>query len=135
MLNKFNSIIIFCIFTLIKLRSCRQMENPFKWLLNQKPKNIEVPNARQSDSASECSSPTLSDRSSPAKQLKLPRFIGSKMRPPLFWFLIIFLTSHLFHNLSSNISYFSMQKWQFQVWKLNPTLIGTLKTISPNKIH
>ena len=86
------------------------MDNPFKWLLNQKPKIIEMTTVRQSDSSSDCSSPTLSNRSSPSKQQKLPRFLGSNIRPPLFWYLI--------NLISFSSFYLKSLKWYFKFCKV-----------------
>jgi len=61
------------------------MENPFKWLFKQKQiQTREIRLSPNKDPASECSSPGLSSSSSPGKKLKVTRFLGVHIRPPLF---------------------------------------------------
>ena len=61
------------------------MDNPFKWLFleqNKLKRSIDIFPVK--GNTSECSSPTLSNRSSPGKKAKVDRFLGAKARPPLF---------------------------------------------------
>jgi len=62
------------------------MDNPFKWLFQQKEKPTRlIRTSPNKDPASDGSSPGLSNiSSSPAKRAKIPRFLGASVRPPLF---------------------------------------------------
>lgn len=61
-----------------------KMQIPFRWLFPRKDSSSQIQLSPSKDIASECSSPTLSSRSSPGKKVKVPRFIGAHIRPPLF---------------------------------------------------
>jgi hypothetical protein len=63
------------------------MENPFKWLFKKKDvPTREIRLSPQNIPASDCISPSESNSSSPSpgKKMKVPRFLATNIRPPLF---------------------------------------------------